>query len=177
MAHKTRLSISKAAKMVSLPRSTFYRHIEEKGISIEDKDSTRPTVDVSELIRVYGDRVKTPEKLAEEEKRLKLASGTQQDNSVENKVELLTLREKVRHLEELRQAEKTAAAEQIGLLKSMLDSEKSERRQATAILTDQRSEKEKQAERLNALEKELSAIKSAGFFARLFGFGRISTVL
>lgn len=169
MANQTKLSISKAAKMVGLPRSTFYRHIDEKSISLQDKDTARPTVDVSELIRVYGDKVKTPERMEQEEQRRKLSFGTQQDTPIEEKIELLSLREKVRHLEELRQTEKNAAAEQIDLLKSMLDSEKDERRRATMLLTDQRSEKERQAEKLVAFEKELSAIKSAGFWTRLFG--------
>ena len=158
--------------MVGLPRSTFYRHIGEKSISIENKDTTRPTVDVSELIRVYGDKVKTPEKLREEETRKKLSSELPQDALTEERAELLTLRERVRYLEELRQTEKAAASDQIELLKKMLDSEQSERRKATALLTDQRGEKEKQAEKLAALERENSAMKNAGLLARIFGFGK-----
>jgi hypothetical protein len=170
MAHKTRVSISAAAVMVGLPRSTFYRHISEKGISINDKETNRPTVDISELTRIYGDRVKTPERLAEEKKRRNLSNATEQDNLTEEKIELLVLREKVSHIEELRRTEKAALSEQIDLLKSMLDSEKAERQQATMLLTDQRSEKERQAEKLAAVERENAAMKNAGFFARLFGF-------
>lgn len=167
---QTKVSINKAAKIVGLGRSTFYRHIEEKGISIENRDTSRPKVDVSELIRVYGDRVK----LTKKENPKKSLSETQ-DTLTEEKVELVTLREKIRHLEELRQTEKTAAAEHIDLLKKMLNSEQAERRQASALLTDQRSEKDKQAERLVAVERENAAMKSAGLFTRLFGFGRKST--
>jgi transcriptional regulator of acetoin/glycerol metabolism len=32
-----KVSISQAAKMAGVQRSTFYRHIDEKGISLEDK--------------------------------------------------------------------------------------------------------------------------------------------
>ena len=157
--------------MVGLARSLFYKHIKIKGITLDNADTRRPTVDLSELIRVYGDKVKTPEKLAAEKERRRLTSNTEQEESIEEKVELLTLREKLRHSEELRRTEKAAANEQIELLKSMLDSEKTERRQATMLLTDQRSEKERQAEKLAAVERENAAMKSAGLLKRLFGFG------
>lgn len=168
---KTKLSISQATRMVGVARSKFYKDIKSKGISIEGAGTNRPTVDISELIRVYGDRVKTPEKLAEEERR-KHTSNILQENSIEEKMELISLREKLRHSEELRQTEKAAAAEQIDLLKKMLDSERSERHQTTALLTDQRGKKEKQAEKLAALERENTAMKNAGLFVRLFGFSK-----
>ncbi len=174
MLHPTRVSISKAAKMVELPRSTFYRHISEKSISIQDKDTNRPTVEISELVRVYGDQVKLLEKTAEGKKGNKHSKDTQQDTLFDDKIELSTLREKLRHLEELRQIEKSAAYEKIELLKSLLDSEKARLQQATMLLTDQRSEKERQIEKLAAVENELSKIKRAGFFARLFGFPRLN---
>jgi hypothetical protein len=158
--------------MVGLARSRFYKHIKIKGISIDNADTKRPTIDISELIRVYGDKVKTPEKLAAEKERRRLTANTQPDDPIEEKLELLTLREKLKHSEELRRTEKAAAHEQIELLKSILDSEKDERRRTTALLTDQRSEKERQAEQLASLQKEIATIKGAGFFKRLFGFGR-----
>ena len=50
----TQVSISKAAKLVGVSRSTFYRHIENKGISVSKNNDDKPVIDVSELVRVYG---------------------------------------------------------------------------------------------------------------------------
>ncbi|HMG15956.1 MAG TPA: hypothetical protein VK590_10950, partial [Saprospiraceae bacterium] len=48
--------------MVGVSRATFYKHIETRGISTVKDLGGQPKVDVSELIRIYGDRVKAPEK-------------------------------------------------------------------------------------------------------------------
>ena len=53
------VSISKAAEMVGITRATLYRHIEKKGISVDKDEEGNPKIDVSELIRIYGHRVKT----------------------------------------------------------------------------------------------------------------------
>ena len=53
-----KVSISKAADMVGITRATLYRHIEKKGISVAKDADDNPKIDVAELIRVYGDRVK-----------------------------------------------------------------------------------------------------------------------
>lgn len=49
-----KLNISQAAKAVGVSRSTFYRHVESKGISTTKDADGNPLVDTSELIRVYG---------------------------------------------------------------------------------------------------------------------------
>ena len=170
MTSQTKVSLAKAAEMVGVARSTFYRHIEEKGISIEDKDTKRPKVDVSELVRIYGDQVKTPEQLQEERQKRKPADKTLSDATLEEKIELQTLREKVRHLEQLHATEKGRLEEQIEMLREMLDSEKEERKKTTALLTDQRSEKDKQADRLARLENDVKDMKGrGGLLDRLFG--------
>lgn len=51
------VSISQAAKMAGVTRATFYRHIDKKGISVSKDDEGNPKVNVSELIRVYGDKI------------------------------------------------------------------------------------------------------------------------
>jgi hypothetical protein len=174
MSDQTIVSITQAAQMVGIARNTFYKHIKKKKITILDQDTTQPKVEVSELIRIYGNRVKTPEMRAEEEQKEKLLA----DPSVTilaSKMELQALRTEINHLKELRQAEQKAFDQQnkqIELLKGLLDSEKEERRRTTALLTDQRGEKDKQAERLFAVERENAAMKNAGLFTRLFGFAR-----
>ena len=57
MSTETLLSMSEAAEMVGLTRPTFYRKVEELGISTTDKDGKKK-VEVSELIRVFGSEVK-----------------------------------------------------------------------------------------------------------------------
>ena len=172
-----KVSISQAAKMAGVQRSTFYRHIDEKGISLEDRDSKRPKVDVSELVRVYGNKLRPLKQVDNEGPAPELTDRTVSNTSVEEKIELETLREKVRHLEE-----------QIALLKGMPESEKEERKKATAILTDQRalnekkSEQEKiQSERFISLESAVKQIletqkkeqekasRKKNFFGRLLG--------
>ena len=56
-----KVNISEAAKMAGITRATFYRHIEAKGITIEKDTDSNPKVDVSELVRVYGDKLKLAE--------------------------------------------------------------------------------------------------------------------
>lgn len=162
-----KVSITKAAKMAGIQRSTFYRHVEEKGISLEDTDTKRPKVDVSELIRVYGDQLKSIEQIEQKKQTGQNDNETLSNTSLKEKIELETLRERVKHLENLHSTEKIRLEEQIELLKDMLDSEKEERRKATTMLTDQRSEKEKQSGRLENLEKvveELSKPKKKNWW-------------
>ena len=71
-----KVSITKAAKMVGVQRSTFYRHVKEKGISLEDTDTKRPKVDVSELVRVYGDQLKTIEQVEQKKQHNKNDNDT-----------------------------------------------------------------------------------------------------
>jgi len=57
------VSISEAARMVGIKsRTTMYRHIKRKGISVIKDENNNPAIDVSELARVYGDKLKLPEK-------------------------------------------------------------------------------------------------------------------
>lgn len=53
-----KVSISKAASMVGITRATLYRHIKKKDISVGKDAEGNPKIDVSELIRVYGDQVR-----------------------------------------------------------------------------------------------------------------------
>lgn len=50
-----KLNISQAAKRVGVSRQTFYRHIEKKGISTTKDADGNPLIDLSELLRVYGE--------------------------------------------------------------------------------------------------------------------------
>ena len=56
-----KVTITKAAKLAGVTRGTFYTHIEKKGITVEKDEEGKPRIDVSELIRVYGDNIKIPD--------------------------------------------------------------------------------------------------------------------
>lgn len=173
----TKVNISTAAKMVGVDRSTFYRHVAEKGITLEEKNTKRPKVDVSELIRVYGDKVKNPNQVQQSNDTHKVSPTTPLNTSTEDQIELHTLREKVKYLESLRETEKRSLEDQIDLLKNLLESERAEKNKATALLTDQRSG----AEKLASLEDTLKTLaenqaklmedasKKKGIFSKLFG--------
>lgn len=177
LENMAKVNISTAAKMVGVDRSTFYRHVAEKGITLEEKNTKRPKVDVSELIRVYGDKVKTPDQILQQKNNHEVSPTTPHNTSTEEQIELYTLREKVKYLENLRESEKRSLEDQIELLKNLLETERAEKSKATALLTDQRSE----ADKLAAFErtlKELSETQTKmmedlsnkkGFFAKLFG--------
>ena len=165
--NRMKVSISTAAKMVGVERSTFYRHVKEKGITLEDTNSKRPKVVVSELIRVYGDKIKTPEQL-QKELNDNVSDKTISNTSIDEKIELGILKERLRHYEQLHTTEKTRLEEQIEMLKEMLQSEKDERKKATALLTDQRSEKDRISELQKSIQ-DLSDRQSRGLLQRLFG--------
>jgi hypothetical protein len=156
-----KVSISQAAKMAGVQRSTFYRHIDEKGISLEDRDSKRPKVDVSELVRVYGNKLKAPEQTDREDQSYEMTDRTVSNTSVEERIELETLREKVKHLQQLNNTEKEHLEEQIAFLKTMLESEREERKRATAILTDQRALNERKAEQERVQSEKFLNLESA----------------
>ena len=177
LENMAKVNISTAAKMVGVDRSTFYRHVAEKGITLEEKNTKRPKVDVSELIRVYGDKVKSPDQIQQQKNNHEVSPTTPHNTSTEEQIELHTLREKVRYLESLRETEKRSLEDQIDLLKNLLESERAEKNKATALLTDQRSG----AEKLASLEDTLKTLaenqaklmkdasKKQGIFSKLFG--------
>ena len=44
----------------------MHKHIDKKGITVErDEEGKNPKIDVSELMRVYGDTLKSPEEVAQ----------------------------------------------------------------------------------------------------------------
>jgi excisionase family DNA binding protein len=153
------VSISEAAKMANVSRDTFYRHIDEKKISIKDAGTKRPKVDVSELVRVYGDKL-TP--LEEIKGRGKIANDTSApDLSSENAL----LKEKLQMLEAERERERRQQTEQIEHLRESLEKSQESVSKVTALLSDQRSEAEKRAEqgaeyaqKLTELENQIKAI-------------------
>lgn len=178
------VSISKAAEMVGITRATLYRHIEKKGISVDKDEEGNPKIDVSELIRIYGHRVKTdvPETGLN---GLDTVGTIQSDQDYTQKgapkrsmdlaVEVEVLKERVKSLEsakdnsaEERKREREQLLEQIEMLRSSLSESEQQQKRLTLLITDQR-EKEQgaktypdaavQIQKVEALEKTIQELK------------------
>ncbi len=146
-----------AAKMVGIGRTTFYRHIDEKKISVDEDGK----IDVSELERVYPGKLKTPEQLNRPSNKLVEHTGTQ---SIRLEEEVKRLRSELETLQTERRRERDQLEDQISTLKSSLEKSMSQNEGLTRLLTDQRSETEKLADDKKssqeaALERVLSVVQ------------------
>jgi predicted site-specific integrase-resolvase len=148
------VSLSEAAKMVGITRSTLYAHIREKGISVIDAKTKRPKIDVSELVRVYGDKV-TPLDQITASRASKIAEGEQSLAT-----EVVVLRERLKTAELERERERRQLSEQIENLQELLKKEQEVVGKVTAQLTDQRSSAEKYAGKEEDQAKRFSEIET-----------------
>ncbi|MDH5721760.1 MAG: hypothetical protein OEY94_00350 [Alphaproteobacteria bacterium] len=165
-----KVSLSKAASMAGITRQTLYRHIEEKGISVEDRDTKRPKIDVSELIRIYGDKVK-PDMAENTEQKDQYSNSNV--STVVQRTEIDVLREKLKILEIERDRERRQLTEQIENLQGTLNKEQDMVNRVTAQLTDQRSDSEKRASKLDELEAMVKNLAENQNRRGFFGFGKI----
>lgn len=53
--HMSKLTMSAAARIVGISRQKLYNDIKSKSISVDRSDPKKPTIDTSELLRVYGE--------------------------------------------------------------------------------------------------------------------------
>lgn len=188
------VSISKAAEMVGVTRATLYRHIEKKGISVQKDEDNNPKIDISELMRVYGDKITPLEQLntREEDRDGRDNTTSEQPNLLDIKTELEVLKERLRNAaqergrtEEERKRERDQFTEQIEMFTKRLEASEEQQKRLTLLLTDQREEKEgrggEQNKKLQALEATVEELKkqnrrvlfelqkkNQGFFGRLF---------
>lgn len=149
------VSLSEAAKMVGITRSTLYVHIREKDISVIDAKTKRPKIDVSELVRVYGDKV-TPLDQITASRASKTAEGEQSMAT-----EVAVLRERLKTAELERERERRQLSEQIENLQEMLKKEQEVVGKVTAQLTDQRTSADKYAGREEEQIKRFSEMETA----------------
>ena len=190
------VSISKAAEMVGITRATLYRHIEKKNISVEKDEEGNPKIDVSELVRVYGDKVTPIEQLNSDKsdtgEQDKTPSKTSAQGTLATEVEVL--KERIKAIEqekdkgeEERSREREQLNEQIIMLRERLEHADEQQKRLTLLLTDQRKEKEsgagEQDKKLAVMEAtveelrkqnrrimyELQAQKSLSLWERIFG--------
>lgn len=115
------VNISQAADMVGVTRATFYRHIDKKGITVQKDEDGNPLVDVSELTRVYGHRVKPLNSDAPKTEQADTPLNTQVMQPQNSNVNTTLLEEKIKHLEELRELDKVASKKQIENLENQID--------------------------------------------------------
>lgn len=163
------VSISKAAEMVGITRATFYRHVERKGISTTTDDDGNPKVDVSELIRVYGDRVRVTdrEEGADNNDTPKLIHPIQGNTPSTAHVEVGVLKERINALELERQLldkergrERDQLQEQIDMLRGHLTNSEEQQKRLTLLLTDQRRPEEGREDRDQHLLRQFEELKA-----------------
>lgn len=123
----TQVTISEAARRVGVARSTLLRHIKNGKISKVIGKDGKPSLDTSELLRVYGDlKVSdtddTSATLHQNHSALHVDTG---DLYTEKDIEIATLR-----------AELKAALEQSGEFKEERDEWRGVAKKGQALLTD-----------------------------------------
>ena len=159
MAKSNLVTMAKAAELVGMKRPTFYRKVKELNISTTMDDTTRKKmVDVSELMRVFGDDFKLNQS---EQKPMSKASmdkeGSVQsvDSGQGSEIEIIKLKSELEKEKALRQV----SEETVDYLKQQIESEKDEKKKLNLLLTDQR-EKTGQgdawAETLKKLEERIA---------------------
>ncbi len=162
-----KVNITQAAKMVGITRPTLYKHIESKGISVEEDEDGRG-IDVSELVRVYGDKVRqleifSPSHDIDDGPNVNSRKQATPNNTAVDSVEVEVLRERVKYLE----ADKIAAADERSRERDMLLErlEKSEEQQKrlTLLLTDQTQKGEDQdnqdKKRLDMMQQQMAKLQ------------------
>lgn len=192
---KSKVSVVEASKMAGVSRATFYRHITEKKISTAQDDKGNTVIDTSELIRVYGNKLRTLEEIEKEEIEQLDDSETNQDSSSVLKVQVDMLKERLKDFNEERERERNQLSSQIEDLRAQLERSEEQRikseeqkNKLTMMLTDQRSESDKliareeeQRKKFADLENTIknvaevqnklmeSSSQKKGFFKKLFG--------
>lgn len=154
MSEKTLLSMSEAAEMVGLTRPTFYRKVEELGISIVE-DNGKKRVDVSELIRVFGTDVKINKERKEEVSKTSNNASTDKKSRTEDdediRVKLAVLESELERERKLREEIK----DEVEYFKEQVALEKEEKKKITLLIEDLRP-KEGRGE---AWEKSMKALE------------------
>lgn len=158
----TKVTQVMAADMAEVSRATIVRAIKDGKLS----KGSDGKIDVSELMRVYGSDILTPEQV-KEKKAKKNGNGMAEDQAKfasENEI----LKEKLKLAEE-RLAEKDARIREVT---EERDDYKTEARAAKEremrLLTDQR-DKEEAWQKLASDVAALKANQNRGFFEKLFG--------
>lgn len=95
-----RLNLTQAAKAANVSRSTLYRHIKEGRLSRTLNHSNEPEIDVSELMRVYGE---LEQRYSTTKQPIEHHETSVTHHEMEQEIEILRL--KLKHSEELKSRE------------------------------------------------------------------------
>lgn len=138
----TRLNMTQAAKAAGVTRRTLYNHINQGKVTASRDDKNNPVIDVSELIRAYGN-VKLPEK--------EIPSVSHRENTHKNfpNEQLQTMQ---KELEDLKKA--------VTLMLEDKTAREDERRR-------QDEERQTLLEEVRRLNEALEQEKKRGFWSRL----------
>jgi len=156
MAKSNLVTMAKAAELVSMKRPTFYRKVKDLKVSTTIDDTTgKKMVDVSELMRVFGDDFKLNQN--EQQPMSKVSMDKKKtvqstDNEQNNEIEIIKLKSELEKEKALRQV----SDEAVDYLKQQIELEKDEKKKLNLLLTDQR-EKTGQGDAWTETLKKLEA--------------------
>ena len=148
MENSTYLTLGQAAEMCGWSKGALSKAIKSGQMSVHAKTKAGFQLDPAEVLRVFPKKTETH--MSEQSETVQKYSG---NSALSAEVEALRQQIATAELERIREREQLT--DRIESLQQMLSDEKSERRQLTALLTDQR-------------EKTLDAPKR-GFWGRLMG--------
>lgn len=174
---------AEASRLAGVSRKTLYQDMSKGHLSYDVTDKKKRLIQVAELERVYGHTKSNTQKTNGNSKKwLETEPGNSNDPA-----EIQVLKDKLDALQAERDREREQLTDQIEHLREMVKSEQEERRKFTALLTDQRKEKEgragEQDKKMQDLDTtieelrkqnrrilhEIKTEQSKGIWQRLFG--------
>lgn len=190
MTNKTKFLVSEVARLRGVAPKTIYGHIKKKPISTELNDDGQTVIDLSELVRVYGNNLD----LAKLDENYEPPRPSSSESSAEDAAQLSILEERLKSKEDLIRMQE----ERIQGLEGDLEEEKRERKRTTLLLEDHTKNKDEESKKWQdvfehikeqssnsekALREELARTKrlasnyrsqlqeekNKGFFQKLFG--------
>ena len=179
-----KLTPTEALKRIPVSADTLYKDMKSGKLSFEKKGARKRLIDVSELERVYGTLKPEPDETISEDVSSDIRSDKSRNSreSSGTETEVALLRQQVQMLMDERRRERDQTQEQIDDLKAALNTAHEQQTRLTALLTDQRQEKDRKDTQHQALIlKELRQLqirvehelrqRERGFFARWLGAG------
>lgn len=147
MGNSIYLTLGQAAEMTGWSKGSLSKAIKSGKMSVYKKTTAGFQLDPAEVLRVFPKKTETLviEQLETQEKHTENSALLGQVEALREKVAIVSI-ERTREREQL--------TDHIDSLQRMLDDEKSERRQLTALLTDQRQKRDE--------------LPAQGFWARVF---------
>jgi len=132
MRNSVYLTLGQAAEMCGWSKGTISKAIKSGKISVHDKTKAGFQLDPAEVLRVFPKKVET-----EHNEQSETPNKHMKNSAISGEVD--ALRQQIATAETERNREREQLTDRIESLQQMLDDEKSERRQLTAMLSDLRA--------------------------------------